>query len=70
MICSFILCGYVPVFNFGWYSFYFVLEGVNIAWANFARDLLVQALVEHGLGGKIASRYDYFEYDDKTYEDI
>ena len=19
MICSFILCGYVPVFNFGWY---------------------------------------------------
>ena len=20
MICSFILCGYVPVFNFGWYS--------------------------------------------------
>lgn len=51
-------------------SFYFVVEGVNPAWANFACDLLLQTLQEQGMGSKTASGYGYFERDQKSFDEI
>ncbi|SUO95044.1 type III-B CRISPR module RAMP protein Cmr6 [Suttonella ornithocola] len=43
-------------------SFYFVIEG-EPKWANFAKELLKQALQTQGIGGKTAAGYGFFAED-------
>lgn len=44
-------------------SFYFVIEGANKQWLDFAKQLLDNMLIQFGLGAKAASGYGYFKQD-------
>lgn len=51
-------------------SFYFAVEGVNKAWADFANQLLFQMLENQGMGSKTASGYGYFAYDEEAQKKV
>ena len=49
-------------------SFYFVIEGANQQWLDFAKQLLENMLNQFGIGAKGTSGYGYFIQDDKLIE--
>lgn len=51
-------------------SFYFVIEGKNKQWLDFAKQLLENMLNEFGMGAKGAAGYGYFKEDAKLNEQL